>query len=89
MRYGAAKLSYRNSRSHLSTYPSSMRNVRREENYSGRPDWFTRALVEAAIKLSKRVCIKNAAEFLAAHDVAFEIAVRVLARQPSRTSRHR
>jgi hypothetical protein len=49
----------------------------RPENYHGRPDWRTRAIVDAAIELRKRDGTLRAAQFLARQNVPLAVALRV------------
>lgn len=50
----------------------------RSENFHGRPDWHTRALVEAGLELRRRGDVRSAAEFMRAHRVPLQITVRIL-----------
>lgn len=52
---------------------------RRPLNFHARPDWHTRALVDAGLELAERDGIRRGAEFMADHGVPLEVARRVLA----------
>ena len=61
-----------------------MTKQRRSENYHGRPDWRTGAIVDAAIELTNRSNMRAAALFLQSQAVPLNIALRVLTRRQSR-----
>jgi hypothetical protein len=48
------------------------------ENYHGRPDWLTRALVDAGLELGCRDGYQIAAKFMHEHSISFPIALRSL-----------
>jgi hypothetical protein len=55
-----------------------MQRKQRPENYHGRPDWYTRAVVDAAIELSGRSGPLTGALFLRSQGISLQIARRVL-----------
>jgi hypothetical protein len=57
--------------------------AQRSENYHGRPDWLTRAMVDAAIELRHRESCVRAATFLALGSVPIEVTLRVLTQSKS------
>jgi hypothetical protein len=56
-----------------------MKRKTRAENYHGRPNWRTRAVVDAAIELRDRDSVKAAAEFLCSQGISLILTLRVLA----------
>src|SRR4051794_21952908 len=61
-----------------SKHTNLMKNRQRHENYHGRPDWRTRAVVDAGIELGNRYGIEAAATFLNSQSVPLSMALRVL-----------